>query len=58
MTWILIIFLSTSTSHHSGAAALSQEFHSEEKCIAAGTALTVATAKDGSHVIAWGCYRK
>lgn len=58
LTYILILVLSTSNSAQSGAAAVTQEFHRESACLAAGNALVEQATKRGSHILTWGCYVK
>lgn len=57
-TFVLILFLATSSLHKSGAAGISQEFGSEAACVAAGRALASDADKRGNYVLSWGCFSK
>lgn len=58
ITYILIMFISTSSSTQSGAAAISTEFSSNETCIAAGRAISDQAHKRGNNILTWGCFKK
>ena len=56
--YILIIFISTSSSINSGSASVSQEFETIERCESAGKSLTADVYKRGNNVLTWGCFKK
>lgn len=57
-TWILIMFIATSSSSQAGTASISQEFDSSITCKAAGEAIIGGATNRGNYVLAWGCYKK
>lgn len=57
-TWILIMFLSTSASSQSGAAAVNVEFDTQQACQKAGRSLAEDAWKRGNYVLTWGCFTK
>ncbi len=57
-SYILIIFISTSSSSQSGAASISQEFSTHLACANAGKGLTEQAHSRGNFVLTWGCFPK
>ena len=58
MNWVLIIFISTSTSTQSGAAAVTEQFFYQSRCEEAGKALVKQAQERGNHVLTWGCFKR
>lgn len=56
--FVLIMFMATSSSTQSGAAAISHEFDSEQACVSAGKALAGNAVDRKNYVITWGCFSK
>lgn len=57
-TYVLIIFMATSGGVGVGNSAISQEFNTEGRCLAAGFALVKNTQERGNHILTWGCFPK
>lgn len=57
-TFILIIFMATSSYGKSGAAGISQEFGTEAACNLAGQSLAKDAHTRGNYVLTWGCFKK
>jgi hypothetical protein len=56
--YILVLVLATSSSAYSGATTVQAEFETEQRCMAAGTAINENAHKRGSHVLTWGCFKR
>ena len=57
-TFILIMFVATSTSSQSGAASVTQEFSSYERCMVAGAMIVADVERRRNYVLSWGCAQK
>lgn len=57
-TYVLILFMATSSYTDAGAAVAIVEFHGERACLKASEALTAAAVKSKSRVFAGGCFPK
>lgn len=57
-TWIMILIVSTSSYHESGAAGVAVEFNSQSACELAGKSLTQDAVKRRNYVLTWGCFKK
>ena len=54
--YVLIMFISTSSTPNSGAAAVSYRFESERACMSAGSALAENAKHRNNYVFTWGCF--
>lgn len=57
-TFILIMFLATSSDYKSGTGGISQEFNTKETCEIAGKALVDQAQKRNNFVLTYGCFKK
>lgn len=57
-TWILIFVISTSNNGTAGAAAITQEFTSKDKCLTAARLLQQQARERQSHVLITVCAEK
>lgn len=56
--FVLIMFIATENSYHSGAGGIAVDFNSQQACLQAGSSLASDTTARNNYVLTWGCFKK
>lgn len=55
-SWVLVLVLATSNASQTGATSVVVPFSTEQRCLAAGAALTKGAEQRENYVLVWGCF--